>query len=356
MIQNVYFYTLPGEYLAQAYRCRASTIASQPKQHDHCIIEMMKSAFVSSLPIWLKGKQRTWLSTKPSLSVTPKPRRTQVHRMSGSIIPSANGGQKTPAETFQAAVTLGASKARLAAWKVILMSILGGAYIAMGALLSLTVGGALPALQASNPGLQKLILGLIGLPLGLTLVCITGAELFTGNTALVTTAVLEGKASVAALLKNWMWSYIGNFLGSLGVVAAVLGAGCLGGAAAKTAVSVATAKVSLGFWRAFLRGVLCNWLVCLAVYVQNGATALSEKIVAIMFPVAAFVAIGLDHSVANMFLIPIGMRMGADVSVKQFLVANLLPATLGNVVGGVVLVAVAFWLAFGTGINAFKSK
>ncbi|CAN8064405.1 unnamed protein product [Agarophyton chilense] len=260
--------------------------------------------------------------------------------------------QKSPAETFEAAVTLGSSKASLSSWKVTLLAVLAGAYIALGALLALCVGGAAPALKAANPGLQMLLFGAFGLPGGLLLVCVAGGELFTGNTALLTCAFMQKRAGAFAVLRNWFFSYIGNVLGCALVTWLAVVSGCVGGAGGATAAAIASSKVSMPFMQAFLKGVVCNWLVCLAVYTQNGANDLMGKFIAIWLPICAFVAMGFEHCVANMFLIPFGMAMGAEVGVKQYIMANLLPVTLGNVLAGVVLVGLAYSLAFGKNSTA----
>lgn len=260
--------------------------------------------------------------------------------------------QKSPPQTFEAAVTLGSSKADLSSWKVLLLGILAGSYIALGALLALCVGGAVPAIKASNPGLQKLLFGALGLPGGLLLVCVAGGELFTGNTALLTCAFTQGRAKAGGVLRNWVWSYVGNVIGSALVTWLAVASGCVGGAGGAAAAAVATAKVGMPFMKAFLRGIVCNWLVCLAVYTQNGASDLVGKFIAIWLPICAFVAMGFEHCVANMFLIPFGMAMGADVTMKQYLMANLLPVTLGNIVAGVFLVGIAYSLAFGKKVAA----
>jgi len=209
----------------------------------------------------------------------------------------------------------------------------------------LSVGGACPGLAASNPGLQKIVAGAFGLPFGLMMTLVTGAELFTGNTALVTAALLEGKASLGELIKSWTVSYTGNFVGSLALAALVATAGTMVGGGA--AVGAAVAKTSLSFKTALVRGILCNWLVCMAVWMASMAKDLPGKIVAIWFPISAFVALGLEHSVANMFIIPLGIMSGAAVTWKDFLLKNLLPVTLGNIIGGAVLVAAAFSYAYG---------
>lgn len=256
--------------------------------------------------------------------------------------------QKPPAAAFSAAVTLGEMKANQPVWKIFLLGIIAGAYIAIGALLALTVGGAVSSLKDANIGLAKMVLGAFGLPLGLTMVVTAGGELFTGNTLLVTAALLSGRATLGALWKNWIASFVGNFVGSLFVVHLAVMTGCLSGASVATAIGIATAKVGLSFWQAFARGIACNWLVCMGVYMSNGASDFVGKFMAVWLPVSAFVAMGFDHSVANMFLVPMGKAVGAKVGWKAFLASNLVPVTLGNVVGGAVLVALVYYLAYGS--------
>ena len=163
---------------------------------------------------------------------------------------------------------------------------------------------------------------------------------------LVTAAVREGKATFSQLRKSLISSFLGNFAGSLLLASLVHVAGTLGPTSA--ASSIATAKCSMAFKVAFTRGVLCNFLVATAVYMASGVSTLGAKMVAVWFPISAFVALGLDHSVANMFIIPLGMLSGAaDVTIKSFLLGNLLPVTLGNIVGGGCFVALAFGNIFG---------
>ncbi len=192
---------------------------------------------------------------------------------------------------------------------------------------------------------SKIILGAFGLPFGLIMTLASGGELFTGNTALVTAAYKEGKIELKDLIKNWVSSYMGNFVGSLILAYLAYKSGTL--ASGPAAAAIATAKCSLPWDVAFVRGILCNWLVCMAVYMASGCSSMAGKMTAVWFPISAFVALGLDHSVANMFIIPLGMLRGADVSISEFLVKNLIPVTLGNVVGGAVAVMLPFGLTFG---------
>lgn len=174
---------------------------------------------------------------------------------------------------------------------------------------------------------------------------VTGGELFTGNTALVTAAYKEGEISAGDLMKNWFFSYIGNFVGSLILAFLAFKSATL--ASGPAAAAIATAKCSLPWDVAFVRGILCNWLVCMAVYMASGCSTLVGKMTAIWFPISAFVALGLDHSIANMFIVPLGILRGADITIAQFLLRNLIPVTLGNIIGGALCVMAPFGTTFG---------
>mmetsp|Transcript_5823 Transcript_5823/g.15194 ORF Transcript_5823/g.15194 Transcript_5823/m.15194 type:complete len:338 (+) Transcript_5823:210-1223(+) len=250
-----------------------------------------------------------------------------------------------PPAAYERAVTMGVSKAGIDSVKILAMGVMAGIMIGFGAFLAASIGGACPGLAASNPGLQKIIYGAFGLPFGLLMVLVCGAELFTGNTALVTAAVYEGKATVRQLVKSWSVSYVGNLIGSLMLAYAVLQAGLFTATAAP--VKMAVMKTSLTFTEAFFRGILCNFLVCIGIWQASASNSLPGKAIGVWFPISAFVALGLEHSVANMFLIPMGIMLGAPVTWGSFFMNNLLPVTLGNTVGGAVFVATAYAFIFG---------
>ncbi|KAI8466270.1 MAG: Formate/nitrite transporter-domain-containing protein [Monoraphidium minutum] len=262
-----------------------------------------------------------------------------------AAFPDPIPGVVPPAAVYNKVVEAGTAKANLPALKILVLGMLAGIYIGFGALLSQVVGGNCPGLVASNPGLQKIIVGAFGLPMGLMMVIICGAELFTGNTAFVTAAAIEGKATLKQLAKSWTLSYAGNFIGAALFVGAMSASGLLATAAAPAATAVA--KTSLTFGAAFTRGILCNVLVCLAIWQATAASSLPGKFIGSWLPVSTFAAIGFEHSVANMFFIPMGMALGAPVTVQAFLQANILPVTLGNIAGGV-LVALAYGFAYGS--------
>ena len=219
-------------------------------------------------------------------------------------------------------------KANLSPTKQFLSGFLAGVYIAFGAQAANIVGSYMP-----NPGL---IAGLI-FPAGLILVVLAGAELFTGN-CLMIMALLNKKISLAKLLRSWIVVYLGNLIG--GVFIAYLLSSQLSAAVREYTIKVAVNKSSLSFVDAFIRGLLCNWLVCLAVFMSFKADSTIGKVAVIFFPVWLFIASGFEHSVANMYYIPAGIFAGgANFS---DLINNLIPVTIGNIVGGAGLVGILY--------------
>lgn len=255
---------------------------------------------------------------------------------------------KSPKAIVEAVCNAGCGKANLSISKQLVMSFLAGAYIAFGGLLAIVVGKGSPALAQQNPGLARFVFGAV-FPVGLMLVVIAGSELFTGNCGVIVPACLAGAARWKALLRNWGVVYVGNFVGSLFVAlfiaywTGIVNGGNLGSAAA----AIAEAKVNLSWGAALLSGIGCNWLVCLAVWLAVAADDIAGKILGIWFPIMAFVALGLEHSIANMFFIPLGMFNGANVTIGQFLFNNLLPVTIGNIIGGAGFVGAIYWWLYG---------
>ena len=248
-----------------------------------------------------------------------------------------------PAQVALLVEQVGVKKATLPAVPTLALGLLAGAFIAFGAMFSTLV-------MTDNPlGLGPgRLLGGLAFSLGLVLVVVGGAELFTGNN-LVVMAWAARKITSAQLARNWTLVYAANLVGSLGTALMVVWSGTLdlgGGAVEDTAIAIAQAKVALGFTEAFFRGILCNVLVCLAVWLCFAAHDVSGKVLAIIFPISAFVALGFEHSVANMYLIPIAMLAGAEGVTAAGFLANLVPVTLGNIVGGGVFVALIYWLIY----------
>jgi len=254
---------------------------------------------------------------------------------------------KSPSDIVGSIDAAGCRKVEIDTGRLLLLGVLAGAYIAVGGLLAVVVGGGMPGVAALNPGLQKFVFGAV-FPVGLMLVVIAGAELFTGNTATCIPAALNHRISWGSVARNWTLSYAGNFVGSL-LVAFFLTylTGLLAADPWRTTiVGIATAKVSQGFLPLLLKGIGCNWLVCLAVWMATSADGVGGKILAIWFPIMAFVAIGFEHSVANMYFIPAGMMYGANVTWVRFLLGNLVPVTLGNIIGGALFVGAAYRYLF----------
>lgn len=246
---------------------------------------------------------------------------------------------KSPAETLAAANAAGIAKATRPLPRLITASILAGAYIALGGMLSIIIGYGFPEITAANPGMQRLLSGLV-FPIGLMLVVVLGADLFTGNNALLVPGVMEGKISTAKMLGNWCIVWLGNFVGCVAIAYFLAYLTNLTASAPySTALeAIAVAKTTASPWVVILKGIGANWCVCLAVWLALSGRRLGEKLLACEIPVMAFVALGFEHCVANMFFLPLAMMQGADVSIITMLTANILPATIGNIIGGALFV------------------
>lgn len=247
--------------------------------------------------------------------------------------------------------SVGVSKARMALVPMGMLGMVAGGFIGLGALYYVLV-----ASDASLGFAASRVLGGAVFSLGLILVVIAGAELFTGNNLLVM-AWADRKISTAELMRNWSVVYVANALGAIGLALVVYWSGHTqmnGGAVGAQYVKIALAKTSLPFAEAFFRGVLCNLLVCLAVWLAMAGRSVTDKVLAVIFPISAFVAAGFEHSVANMYLIPMGIFVnvgapGAEGLNWTGLAANLLPVTLGNIAGGSVLVALVYFAIYRRG-------
>jgi formate transporter len=255
-----------------------------------------------------------------------------------------------PAQIALRVREVGVTKATMPVLTMFALAVLAGAFIALGALfytvtITTGVGNTPPPF-----GLVRLAGG-ITFCLGLILVVVGGAELFTGNN-LIAMAWASGKVTTSQVLRNWGWVYLGNLVGAVGTVLLVWLAGLhtMGdGAVGETMVRIARSKVSLDPLSALARGVLCNVLVCLAVWLCMGARGVADKILAVLFPISAFVACGMEHSVANMYFLPIGIAIAAGTAAPLSLfeaVENLVVVTIGNILGGTILVALVYWSVY----------
>ncbi|PVX49360.1 formate/nitrite transporter [Balneicella halophila] len=250
-------------------------------------------------------------------------------------------------EIVQQVNQVATSKANTHWRKTFVASLLAGGYIAMGSFLALMIGGAIPEIAQTNPGLQKLVFGGV-FPLGLILVAVAGADLFTGNTAYFVPSVFSKRMSFKVPLKNWGIVYIGNFIGSL--VVAWLFAYYTGmlkdSITLESTIAIGEKKVAYPFMVTLVKGIVCNWMVALAMWMAFASKDVVSKIVAIWFPIMAFVAMGFEHCVANMFFIPTAIFYGADITWTQFFIDNLIPVTIGNIIGGAFFVGTAYWYLY----------
>lgn len=246
---------------------------------------------------------------------------------------------RTPQEITAATINVGQTKVSLPAGRLLIQAFQAGAFIAFGGVLSLIVGFGFPEITAGNPGLQKLLSGCM-FPIGLILVVVLGAELFTGNNALLMPGLMKRDFGLYDVARNWILVYLGNFIGALAFCyVMVYAAGLTAPEPYHGAIiRMAEAKASMPWLTVFIKGIGANWCVCLAVWLALSGHTLLEKMAGCFLPVMAFVALGYEHCIANMFFIPAGMLEGADVSTATFITANLIPATLGNIVGGAAFV------------------
>lgn len=267
-----------------------------------------------------------------------------------------------PPEIALKAEAVGVQKTRMDPLRLLTLAVLAGAFIAFGAMFATTVlagaDGVVPF------GMSRLLSGLVFCT-GLILIIVGGAELFTGNTLMVM-AWAAGEVRLSEMLRAWGIVLVGNFIGATGTAVLVFLSGQYlagKGGVATVALGIATAKASLSFDRALFLGILCNTLVCLAVWISYGARTTVDKVVAVIFPISAFVAAGFEHSVANMYFIPFGLmiktwapaslwaQIGGSAANYGALtwgafIAQLIPVTIGNIIGGGGLVGAVYWFIY----------
>lgn len=265
-----------------------------------------------------------------------------------------------PAAVANAFCAIGQAKTSMSLSRMLILGILAGAFISFGAQLATMV--TYDSAKFVGDGITKIIFGSV-FSVGLMLVVIAGAELFTGNNLIVVGA-LNKNVTVEKLLSSWFWVYVANFAGSILVVWLMYSAKLWttgNFAVGAKALAIANGKVNLTWGIAVSRGILCNWLVCLAVWMAVASKDITGKILGIYFPIMAFVASGFEHSIANMYFIPMGILLKGNASVVaaagladqlsrlnwgSFIFNNLLPVTIGNVIGGAFFVATLYWYVY----------
>lgn len=261
----------------------------------------------------------------------------------------------TPPEIMTPFANSALAKNNFSTIRLLIYSGLGGAFIGLGGLLAIMVAGGMPGFAIENPGLVKFVFGAV-FPLGLFLVIIGGAELFTSDCAVISLSVFRQELTLKNLVRIWSLVYLGNFVGAL-LISYLFGyqSGILDNEPWLTAtLNIGEAKTSAPFIKTFIKGIGANWLVCMAVWMSYAAKDIIGKMLIIWFPVMAFVVMGFEHSIANMFFLPTAIFLGADFGMEALFFKNLLPSTLGNIVGGVVFVAFAYHYIFFA--NTSKTK
>lgn len=255
----------------------------------------------------------------------------------------------SPVQIANNYVDIGTHKTRLPVIKMLVLAIFAGMFIAFAG-----AAATIASSTIADPSSARIVNSLV-FPAGLAMVMLAGSELFTGN-SLIIMSVLEKRAKAAQMLKNWCVVYIGNLIGSLLVAVLFVYShipDMYSGALAQSFVNTASAKVSLHFSDAFLRGILCNILVCIAVWIALGALSAPGKIIGLYLPIAVFVLCGFEHCVANMFYIPAAIFITGEYGIaaeglhwSSFFLHNLIPVTLGNLIGGAVIVGCGYWFTY----------
>lgn len=260
--------------------------------------------------------------------------------------------QKKPQEILEITIDSAVKKTQYSLKQLVLLGLMAGFFIAIAGA-GANMGAYYFLADPLTCGIGKMISGVI-FPAGLMMVVFAGAELFTGNN-LMLTGILDGKITVSAMLKNWIIVYTANLAGSVIVAWLAAYSGLFatgGGMLEEVTVSIAAGKLDLTFSQAFVRGILCNFLVCIAVWMANGADSTIGKIFSMFFPIWLFVTAGFEHSVANMFFIPAALFTeaggAAGLTWSGFFIDNLLPVTLGNIAGGSILVGGIYYFAYKT--------
>ena len=249
----------------------------------------------------------------------------------------------TPGEITQAWIGIGKKKANLEIGKMLVLGIIAGMFIGLGAHADIVIVQTIG--KNVDVGLAKFLGGAV-FPVGIMLVVIAGAELFTGN-CLISLAVMDKKTTLGKMLRNWSVVYAGNLIGSVFLAYMLYKSGLYAPEAmSEKALAIASGKLSLTFAQAVIRGIFCNVLVVLAVWMQAGAKDISGKILAMWFPVMLFVLSGFEHSVANMYFIPLGKFLGANITWPQIWMVNLIPVTIGNIIGGAILIPGVYWYTY----------
>jgi len=246
-----------------------------------------------------------------------------------------------PSEVAKATIDAGVIKSKLSITRMIILGILAGAYISFGGYGAIVITQTLGNIDA---GLSR-FMGAFVFPVGLMLVVIAGGELFTGNN-LMTLALLDRKITLRSMLRNWFFVYFANFLGAVLLAYGIYKADIMINDTLKTALNIGILKMSFSFEVAVIRGILCNIVVVLAVWMGAAAQDISSRILATWFPIMLFVLTGLEHSIANMFFLVLGKFLGLDASWLDIWIRNIIPVTIGNIIGGAIIIPFMYYYTY----------
>ncbi len=256
-----------------------------------------------------------------------------------------------PSEVAQAIITSAETKTSLSVTRMSILGVMAGIFVGLGGYAYIVV---MQTLGSLDTGLMKFF-GAAVFPVGLMLVVFSGSELFTGNN-LMTMGLMDRKISLAGMLKNWFFVYLGNFIGSVILAYIIHKSQLVSKDVLTTTLNVGVTKTSLSFQAAFLRGILCNILVVLAVWTASASLDIASRILSMWFPVMLFVLSGFEHCVANMFLLPLAKFSGLNITWGTIWMTNLIPVTLGNIVGGAAIVPIAYYISYILPIRKASSK
>jgi len=240
----------------------------------------------------------------------------------------------------------GASNAHLPKRKIFHQSVLGGCYVGFGGLIAIMISGNLGGISAANPAIAKMAFAAL-FPVNLLLIISTSGQLFTGNSATVAAAKFEGFVSWKDLWNSWSVSLLGNVVGCSLFAAATILAQVLNPGATNAVINTALGKCSVGVVPTIMRAIMCNWMVSMAVFLSGAANDMCGKMVGCWFPISTFVGIGLEHSIANLFILPLALMVGAPLTLMDIITKNLVPVIVGNAIAGAFIVAGSYSYQFG---------
>ncbi|GLC47203.1 hypothetical protein PLESTB_001455900 [Pleodorina starrii] len=254
----------------------------------------------------------------------------------------------TPKQTYDHIVATGVAKTQLTLAKQVTQGVMAGFYISFSFMLCMTVGGQIETIQHEHPGIYNLILGSVGFPLGLTVIMVVGADLFTSSCMYMMTAWLEGRVATYYVIKNWFVSWWSNLAGCIIMAQLVVWAGLFAGEKSKFPIYLAHKKTGATFGATLVKGIICNWLVNLAVWMANSARDVTGKAVGVYLPVSAFVTLGTEHVIANQFELTLAKMLGSGIPLRTIIGSNFVPATIGNIIGGAFFVGTLYAGTYGT--------